>query len=267
MRKVLLALLIASFVISLSSVGKAIKDESLVLYLSFDEGKGEISKDLTGHGNDATLKKDARWTDGKYGKAVLLDGEDDYVVCEHDESLNIIDAVTVEAWVNPQELPPTEYSPLITKDKPNAWPGYRLLAGGSRKAKQVTACICSADVDHDFELFGKTTISNKEWHHLAMTYDKKELKVYLNGVIDGSTSEYTFPLTPTTTPLYIGTFNGGNDPGKNLGIEYSNVIIDEVAIYSSALTEKEIKQDMKGRITAVAPYGKLAVTWARIKSY
>jgi len=44
MKKLLLLMLtITSLVIVLSPVGKA--DETLVLYLSFDEGKGEIVKD------------------------------------------------------------------------------------------------------------------------------------------------------------------------------------------------------------------------------
>ena len=60
---------------------------------------------------------------------------------------------------------------------------------------------------------------------------------------------------------------------KSTGIgQYANDywflgIIDEVACYNRALTEKEIKQDMERGVlpTAVSPLDKLATTWSRIK--
>ncbi len=43
-------------------------------------------------------------------------------------------------------------------------------------------------------------------------------------------------------------------------------VIDEVAVYSRALTEEEVKLDMeKGIFAAVSSAGKLATTWASIK--
>ena len=53
--------------------------------------------------------------------------------------------------------------------------------------------------------------------------------------------------------------------GRELGGDLVDGIIDEVAVYRRALTEDEIKQDMKGIKTAVSPSGKLATTWASIK--
>lgn len=33
----------------------------------FDEGKGNITEDLTGNGNNGTLMNDTEWVDGKFG--------------------------------------------------------------------------------------------------------------------------------------------------------------------------------------------------------
>ena len=43
--------------------------QNLVLYLPFDEGAGTTVKDLSGNGNNGTIKG-ATWVDGKTGKAV-----------------------------------------------------------------------------------------------------------------------------------------------------------------------------------------------------
>jgi len=43
-------------------------------------------------------------------------------------------------------------------------------------------------------------------------------------------------------------------------------MIDEVKLYNRGLTEAEVKSALKGPETPVAPAGKLAITWGRIKS-
>ena len=47
----------------------AVLDENLVLYLPFDEGKGDIAKDTTKHKNNGQLHS-VEWAKGKYGMAV-----------------------------------------------------------------------------------------------------------------------------------------------------------------------------------------------------
>ena len=44
-----------------------------------DEGQGDKVEDSSGNGNTGTLVNGAQWADGKFGKAVELDGSDDYV--------------------------------------------------------------------------------------------------------------------------------------------------------------------------------------------
>ncbi|MCD6165610.1 hypothetical protein J7K19_02730, partial [bacterium] len=71
----------------------------LVAYWSFDEGTGNIAYDISGNGNNCTIYG-AKWTKGKYGSALQFDGVDDYVEVPHSVSLNITDAITIEAWIN-----------------------------------------------------------------------------------------------------------------------------------------------------------------------
>ena len=45
-------------------------DPGLVMYLSFDENKGEVAKDQSPFGNDATLKGKATWGEGKFNSGI-----------------------------------------------------------------------------------------------------------------------------------------------------------------------------------------------------
>ncbi len=50
--------------------------ESLVLYLSFDEGEGEAVQDLSGSENHGALVGKPKWVEGKVGSALEFNGEE-----------------------------------------------------------------------------------------------------------------------------------------------------------------------------------------------
>ncbi|MBU0579479.1 hypothetical protein KJ628_05955, partial [Patescibacteria group bacterium] len=53
----------------------------LVAHWRFDEGSGTIAADVSGNGNDGTLRGDPRWVAGVIGGALEFDGNGDYVDC------------------------------------------------------------------------------------------------------------------------------------------------------------------------------------------
>ena len=80
--------LVGTIFLVLPFVGKAIQgDDSLKLYLPFEEGKGKVAKDKSGNGND--------------GKAISLNGKDSGVTVPDSDSLDTPDEITVEAWIYP----------------------------------------------------------------------------------------------------------------------------------------------------------------------
>ena len=99
MKSMILALLVITIVLVSPFVGKAIQgDDSLKLYLPFEEGTGKVAKDKSGNGNDGTLEGGTKWIDGKYGQAISLNGKDSGVTVPDSDSLDTPDEVTVEAW-------------------------------------------------------------------------------------------------------------------------------------------------------------------------
>lgn len=78
-------------------------DPSLILYFSFDELEGDMFTkvpDLSQYGNDGTLVGEPELVEGKYGMALQLDGQMDWVEVPHADSLTVDEAVTVMAWIN-----------------------------------------------------------------------------------------------------------------------------------------------------------------------
>jgi len=86
--RLLLTLAIASLIVTFPFIGESIDDASLALYLPFNEGSGDIARDFSGKGNDGAIQKGAKWVDGKIGKGLFFDGEDDYVEVEKYIPLN-----------------------------------------------------------------------------------------------------------------------------------------------------------------------------------
>ena len=105
MKRLILTMMIISFIILMGTIAQAaIKDETLVLYFSFDEGSGKTVKDLSQYGNDGDIVGDAKWVDGKYGTALQFTKEGDHVEVKSSDSLKLNDQITlmaggfIEAW-------------------------------------------------------------------------------------------------------------------------------------------------------------------------
>ena len=136
--------------------------------------------------------------------------------------------MTLEAWVNPTALTGI-WRDVIYKGNDN----YYLEADSTDIRPATRAPSGSA-------LFGTGKLSANAWTHLAGTYDGATLRLYVNGVLVSSRAQTgTIPIS--TSPLQIGGDSnyGQYFPGK----------IDEVRIYSRALSAADIQRDMNTPIT------------------
>ena len=64
----------------------------------FNEGSGSLANDTSGKGNDGKIEGGANWVNGKFGKALSLDGSNDYVEIAHDDSLMVGAEHTIALW-------------------------------------------------------------------------------------------------------------------------------------------------------------------------
>ena len=68
--------------------------------------------------NDGTLVNGPVWTAGQIDGALSFSNGVDYVDCGNDASLDITDAITVEAWIKPSEV---NYNNSILAKGSNYW--------------------------------------------------------------------------------------------------------------------------------------------------
>ncbi|QKG53346.1 LamG-like jellyroll fold domain-containing protein [Hymenobacter sp. BRD67] len=94
------------------------------------------------------------------------------------------------------------------------------------------------------DLEGSKTITDGHWHHVAATYDGTSLKLYVDGVLDVSSNPGAFSTTGTSWNL-----------GKRIPPLTSNELftghIDEMRVYSTALTPAQLQADMTHTSVAV----------------
>ena len=72
-------------------------EDHLVGLWKFDEGKGTAIEDSSGNGLEGELKGGGKWVDGKFGKAIQLNGETGFVAIK--PHANPTTDITVSAWV------------------------------------------------------------------------------------------------------------------------------------------------------------------------
>jgi hypothetical protein len=143
-------------------------------------------------------------------------------------SLRLSNAMTLEAWVYPTALggawrtaimkergSDLSYA-LYASDNGNHAAGF-LYAGGSRNATSPS------------------TLPLNTWTHLAATYDRTTLRLYVNGT-QVATRASTSAISSSTGALRLG--------GNGVWGEFLEGRLDEVRVYSRALSAAEVASDM-----------------------
>ncbi len=226
-------------------------DESLVLYFSFDEGKGNTAKDSSNYGHDGDLIANPSWTDGKFDSmAIEFDGaKSQYVQVPINETLQLREQFTVAFWVK------------RGANQVATW-NYMVSAGSL-----VWATIFNRDSQKTY-LWSKApgwaqkgiTDENQpqDWVHIAVTHDiQNDVSIYYDGKKVGGG-----PKPPAIIQIDGSVMVGARHPG----LEFFTGIIDEVYLFNRILTVDEISMVKDGAFLSVEPADKLATRWGLIKA-
>ena len=274
MKKLVFASLITILVIAFSfGEAKAINTDDVVLALSFDEGRGEVTHDLSPLGNDGTLMGSPKWVKGISGKALSFErGAYVEVANESDYDFESTDSFSISSWVKTSNKEGDNF--IVAKELNSAgYVGYYYIIdnggvpGAAKHNGNVTAFIES--VNHRAIAQGNTDVRDGKWHHVAFTYDGTTLaegfKIYVDGraeELETLQDDMGKDSILTDVPVTIGSRENG-------GVGFIGAI-DEVLIFKKALSAQEIRQvyQVQGveNVLAVQPQGKLATTWSAIKS-
>ena len=226
------------------------QQENIVLLYTFDEDTGAVAKDLSSKGNDGAIT-DCKWTaDGKFGGGIEFNGETSVIEVPHDDSLDPgEDQITIMAWYNPLAFTGT-YPPIARKGSmaESGW-GFDTLEGDLRGFLYKDQGV--------FTVVNGGTMKQGQWNHVAMVYDGKEIRIYLNGELSES-EECSGDINLSVSSVWIGK--------KADEDNYLHGIMDDLAILNIALTEAQIEEYMEGGLTAVEASGKSAISWGEIKN-
>jgi len=208
----------------------------LVAAYSFNEGSGSTVGDASGQGNTGTVSG-ATWTNqGRFGNALVFDGVNDWVTVPHSGSLGLTTGMTVMAWVYPTT---TSGKRDVLIKEGTAVDIYNLYAQNGLGFPESNVFVGGVN-----QIAQGSALPANTWTHLASTYDGTTLKLFVNGSQAASTP-VPGAIAASTGALRIG--------GNSLWGEFFQGRIDEVRVYSRALSASEIGNGLNTAIGGGSP--------------
>jgi len=193
---------------------------------------------------------------GRYGTALQFDGDDDYVEVPDSDILDLVDGITLAAWVKILEITPSNPN-IVAKDHAY-FLGYHTSQKKFRHGVHTDKWnVKVADSDADIEL--------DNWAHVALTYDGSSKMIYYRDGVKTDEFDVANPLNVETSNVTIGVFQKAED--KTISQKLKGAV-DEVVILNRPLAAAEIGELLDGvaEASAIKPTGKLTSTWAKIKN-
>jgi RHS repeat-associated protein len=232
-----------------SNYNTTVLGDAPTAYWRVGEAAGTTMTDATANANNGTYV--GGFTLGQAGAivgdtntAVAFDGATGAASVPNAASLQV-SKISIELWV--KKLAETNYGMYVTKNwVANGGAGtgwFQLMNSGTsgRLEFRVTG-------DSPTALISNRTLALNAWYHVVATYDGSNARLYVNGALD---SVLTIAGTPaqTTDPLYVGRRSDGY---------FNQAVLDEVAIYPSALSAAQVAAHWQA--AGYAPAAPTAVT-------
>lgn len=233
----------------------AIDAKTAVAIWLFDTGTGDLAVDSTGNRLDGKITG-AKWSDGKFGKALTFDGKSSIVVASNDK-LNIGTNLTLVAYFNATDI--KDYRVILVKNNQ-----YLMRIDNPAEGNKMSSFINLGG----WEPRASTVVPElNKWVHYAVVYDSaaKKIIIYVNGEAKGEVAREG-KSTPNNDAVNIGAWGTGS---------YFVGMIDDVGIFNVALSAADVKSIYTSGLksvlklgagsTNVNPSAKLAATWGDLK--
>ena len=208
--------------------------DGLVGWWKFDEGSGTSAADSSGQGNTGTLTLGPTWVAGKRGQAVRFDGSDDYVSVPNGGGLNNVSTGSIAMWVKwtgTQDQGYANYGAVLARQNNGQFSSTIIdLTTSNPDTAKVTWKFNSSG---GFDIVGATSPLSGRWRHIVIAFTSGDHKMYMDGVLDGSSTTAGTSINNSGIPLTIGAWIGD-------GVSYSTSDIDDVRVYNRVLSPQDV---------------------------
>ncbi len=207
----------------------------LIGWWKFDEDYDTIALDNSGYGNHGTFVGDPQWVAGYDGDALEFDGSGDFLDCGDNPSLEISGAVSITAWIK-VAVQGADHKVGGNQDGANG--GYKMSVYNDKIEFEIRTSGNSAVLNRS--VAGGTVLEVGVWYHVAGVYSLADgyIRTYVNGNLDRQL------VTTEELGASPGTYYIGCEP-FNTGSNNFNGVMDDIRLYSKALTQDEIKETMR----------------------
>ena len=213
-----------------------------------DEGSGTLVADDSPNGLHGTAIGSPAWVAGVDGPFALSFSinTSQYVQVPDAPALDVTEAITLAAWIRPTQVATAS---ILNKATYNATPsvfGYELNLSSTGVPfvrlfnNTTTAGGGRLNATTSYPTNGTT------WMHVAATYDRTTLKIYVNGVLN-ATLVSTTAIPVNNLPFVIG------GPSDGAAARVFPGAIDDARLYNRALTDAEIAALVLANAPPAAP--------------
>lgn len=201
-----------------------------------NQGTGSTVADSSGNGITGTISGASWSTTSKYGKALSFNGAANYVDLGNPSALNSTGSMTWSAWVY-ATANPVDDGQIVARSTDTA--GWQFKTSPDTGRRTFAIAVRGSGAAGHTQRYSNTVLSLGTWYHVAGVYNAsaRTLDLYVNGVLDNGVLSGTVPTSqvlPATSTTIGRRVSGFNFAG----------VIDELRIYTRALSQAEIQSDM-----------------------
>jgi len=172
-----------------------------------DEAAGGLAADGSGGGNHGSLVGSPAWVVAVGGSGLELPGDGSRVAVPDAASLDLPARFSLSAWIRPR----TRATQSVLKKGSSSADGYEIGLSSSGTAfarfnQASSGNLYRLDSTSSYPTDGAT------WMHLGVSYDGAEIRLYVNGLLEGILPAPGLAVGSNSLALGLGAEGGGGAP-------------------------------------------------------